>query len=185
MVNCHTSSFMSASVPSRPPSSPATIRTHGKGRYGDSAKESEWLCFRRQIRQRPRQRYFVAHGRGEFETEDALVAELLDLVQYERIIRFALEHLMPSRHARRMEVANNVDIPLDVIDEVAFHNLHVVAVEEYSQALGTDSPADLRTQIAAGEPVVGMVVFVVQRFQEQGHACFLRHIDDRLGPFDD
>jgi hypothetical protein len=38
---------------------------------------------------------------------------------------------MPARHARRVEVADDIDIPLDVTDEIAFHDLHVVTVEQH------------------------------------------------------
>src|ERR1017187_8896276 len=94
---------------SLPPSSPASLRTRCKGRYGGCAEEPARLRFLAQMRQRLRKRKFIIHCRGVFEAEDALVAELFDLAEHEWIVRLAREHLMPPRHARRMEVADNVD----------------------------------------------------------------------------
>ena len=92
----------------------------------------------------------VAHAGHVFQAEDALVAEPLDLPEEEGIVDFALEQLVAAGHAGAVEVADHVQVPLDVLQQIALHDLHVVAIEEQLQPIGAELAADGRAAVAAG-----------------------------------
>ena len=45
---------------------------------------------------------------------------------------------MPAGHAGAVEVADHVQVPLDVLQQIALHDLHVVAIEQELQTRGVE-----------------------------------------------
>ncbi len=74
---------------------------------------------------------FVGGERGEvFESEEGGVSEGSDAVEDEGVVQLAEEEFVTSGDTGGVEVADDVEVALDVCEEVAFHDLHVVAIEE-------------------------------------------------------
>ncbi|MGD0009329.1 MAG: hypothetical protein ABSE93_12390 [Terriglobia bacterium] len=81
-----------------------------------------------------------------------------DRVQNRRIIGFAAEDFMPAGNSGRVEVGDHIDVTLDVLDHIPFHNPHVVAVEKHAQTLGAKTAADLGASVAVRKPVIGVII---------------------------
>jgi hypothetical protein len=66
-------------------------------------------------------------------------------------------------------------------DQFAFHDLHVVDVEEQFEVLGTDPFAEFDTPGAMVTHVVVMISLAVEQLDVRGHVVFLGNGRDALG----
>ena len=109
----------------------------------------------------------IGHARHVLQTEYATVAHPFELADDEGIVDLAAEQFISAGHARAVDVADHVEVPLDVPYEIAGHDLHVVAVEQEPQTGRVEPAAQFGAAIAAGEPIAGVIVRRIERFQEQ------------------
>ena len=68
--------------------------------------------------------------RAVFEAEIAFEACFVDLAAEERIVLFAVFHFVAAGDARRMEMADDVQIRENLLRDIAFHDARVVDVVE-------------------------------------------------------
>ena len=67
-------------------------------------------------------------GREVFETYVAFISGFVDLIEDIRIIDFTVLELVSSGYARGVNVSYVVDIVKRVVDEIAFHELHMIHI---------------------------------------------------------
>jgi len=83
-------------------------------------------------------------------------------------------------NAAGVEVSDPVDVFLDGADEVAFHDLHVVDVEEELDARGVDGLDDLDAPGSVVAHVVVMIDFAVEKFHADGDAVIFGDFFDAV-----
>ena len=83
------------------------------------------------------QRFAIILRGHVLKSEHAVIAELLNLFDQVRIIRFSMPELVSSRVTGAMHVADDIQVLFNVADQVAFHDLHVITIEQHLQSIGT------------------------------------------------
>ena len=91
---------------------------------------------------------------------------------------------MPSGNARRVEMADVVGVDGDVVDEVALHELHVIAVEQQLDVGAVNGLHDLKALVGGVEIIALVVIHGVERLQHDGDAGLFGNFRRALEVFD-
>ena len=83
-------------------------------------------------------------------------------------------------NASGVEVAEDADVGADGVDQIAFHNLHVVDVVEQFDARGIDLVHDVRAPRGVVGHVVGVVDFAVEQFEADRDAVVFSDLLDAV-----
>lgn len=80
--------------------------------------------------------FFIAVGRPVFKAEVAVIAAVFCSLDDHRVVCLAELQLVAAGDTCGMEVADKINVVRDVVDEIALHQLHVVAVEQELDGTG-------------------------------------------------
>ena len=82
-----------------------------------------------------------------------------------------------------MEVADKINVVRDVVDEIALHQLHVVAVEQELDGRRIDRLDEFKALVGRVEPVALVVIHGVEGFKDDRNALFFRDLGRALQVF--
>ena len=115
----------------------------------------------------------------------SLIAEVGDLFANGSVIHLLglKVKLIATRIACGVEVADVLEVLLDGADDIAFHDLHVIDVEEELEAWGADTLAEFDTVGSMVASVVGVVDLAIQELHAESDACVFGTLDDASDKF--
>lgn len=77
----------------------------------------------------PAQAFLGLPARSIFRPDPALVAESVDRREHARVIDLALIRLVPTRHRGALQVADERQVLLEAVQQIAADDLHVIEIE--------------------------------------------------------
>ena len=101
------------------------------------------------------------------------VVGLVDACQDVGVVDLARAELVAAGHVGRVEVADEIDVLRDVLDQVAFHDLLVVDVVEELDGGAVHGAADVEALERRPQVVALVVEQGVEGLDDEGHAGVL------------